>query len=137
MPDDATIRAQAHAEGEHAFCGPECDTTAPPDDYERATGHAITCTAEHGTAGQASRGDHVRTVVEFFLQCQQPDGTWETASSAMDSQERAEGRIAKRRVSMPAFGHRVVRRTTTTITSEMEPVEVRSNASYPREGDHQ
>lgn len=64
-----------------------------------------------------------RTVVEFFLQCQHPDGTWETASSSMDSQDWAEQRIAKRRVSMPEFQHRIVRRITTTITSDMEPVD--------------
>lgn len=66
----------------------------------------------------------VQRTVEYFLQCQQPDGAWENASSAMadDDPGYPIERLAKRRKSMPQFEHRVVRRTT-VVTTEQEPID--------------
>jgi hypothetical protein len=69
-----------------------------------------------------------RRTVALFIQCQQPDGTWETASSAMDAQNRGDEdyaieRLERRRRMMPQFPFRLVRRTTTT-TTEQEALDV-------------
>lgn len=54
-----------------------------------------------------------RETVEYFLQCQQPDGTWETASSYMDALDWAEERLAAKRAKWPDFVWRMAQRTTT------------------------
>jgi hypothetical protein len=51
-------------------------------------------------------------VVEFFLQTQQPDGSWNDSSSRMDDVEWARERLATRRVKMPQWEHRIVWRAT-------------------------
>ncbi|WP_432053721.1 hypothetical protein [Streptomyces sp. bgisy022] len=60
-----------------------------------------------------------RVVVDYFLQCQQDDGTWETASSYMDALDWATERLAGKRAKFPDFTWRLARRTT-TVTVEAQ-----------------
>lgn len=56
-----------------------------------------------------------RTTVEYFIQGQQPDGTWEQASgTTTDPKAAVERRDAKRR-TFPDFEFRIARRTTCVI----------------------
>lgn len=56
-----------------------------------------------------------RTTVEYFVQCQQPDGSWEQASSTTaDARAVVEWRDRKRE-SMPDFEFRVARRVTRVL----------------------
>ncbi|NUR01405.1 MAG: hypothetical protein HOY79_34220 [Streptomyces sp.] len=56
-----------------------------------------------------------RTTVEYFVQCEQPDGSWEQASSMVtDPKTAVERREAKRR-QFPDFACRVARRITRVI----------------------
>ncbi len=57
--------------------------------------------------------DGARKTVEYFVQCQQPDGTWEQASSTNTDPNFAAERLAARRRMHPDFKFRIVCRTTT------------------------
>ncbi|MDX3232980.1 hypothetical protein [Streptomyces sp. ME19-01-6] len=56
-----------------------------------------------------------RTTVEYFVQCQQPDGTWEQCSSTAIDLDFATERLAARRRMQPEFEYRIARRTTTVV----------------------
>lgn len=56
-----------------------------------------------------------RTTVEYFVQCQQPDGSWEQASSTTTDVKFAVDRLAARRRMQPEFVCRLARRTTRVI----------------------
>jgi hypothetical protein len=60
-----------------------------------------------------ARRDVGRETVEYFLQAQQDDGTWEDASSFMDALDWAAERLAVKRVKYPDFSWRMAERTTT------------------------
>ena len=55
----------------------------------------------------------VRETVEYFIQCQQPDDTWEQASSTSDDLKFAAQRLAARRRMQPESTYRLAQRTTT------------------------
>jgi hypothetical protein len=57
--------------------------------------------------------DGVRETVEYFVQCQQPDGVWEQASSMNADPHFAAERLSARRRMHPDFEFRIARRTTT------------------------
>ncbi|MFI5753108.1 hypothetical protein ACIBBE_46600 [Streptomyces sp. NPDC051644] len=54
----------------------------------------------------------VGTTVEYFLQTQQPDESWEQSSSSEGRVFWAADRLMKMRRRMPQFEHRIVQRTT-------------------------
>ena len=56
--------------------------------------------------------------VEYFVQCQQPDGTWEQASSTSTAPMFVVERLAARRRMQPEFAYRIARRTT-SVTVEV------------------
>jgi hypothetical protein len=56
-----------------------------------------------------------RTTVEYFIQGQQPDGTWEQCSSTTSDVKFAVARLAARRRMQPEFVYRLARRTTRVI----------------------
>jgi hypothetical protein len=58
--------------------------------------------------------DH-RQTVEYLVQGQQPDGTWEQCSSTTTDVGFAVERLAARRRMQPEFTVRLVRRTTTVV----------------------
>lgn len=63
-------------------------------------------------------------VVEFFLQTQQPDGSWNDSSSRMNDVEWARERLATRRVKMPQWEHRIAWRATSVssgVLADGEP----------------
>ncbi|MFF9271113.1 hypothetical protein [Streptomyces rochei] len=60
-------------------------------------------------AGAPGRGQ----TVEYFVQSQQPDGTWESASSFSTDLDFAAARLAARREKMPDLTLRLAERTTT------------------------
>lgn len=78
----------------------------------------------HQPTTPAENDTSTSTRVAYFIQCQQPDGTWETASSGMDAltQDYAIKHLERRRQMMPDFPFRLVRRTTTTTIKE-EPLD--------------
>ncbi|MEU2315127.1 hypothetical protein [Streptomyces albidoflavus] len=61
-----------------------------------------------------------RSGVDFFLQAQQPDGTWEEASSFINDLTEAEKRLARRRETRPEVTWRIVQRTTTVTLAVAE-----------------
>jgi hypothetical protein len=65
-------------------------------------------------AVNAAFEDH-RQTVEYLVQCQQPDGTWEQASSTTTDVQFAGERLAARRRMQPEYTFRLVRRTTTVV----------------------
>lgn len=56
-----------------------------------------------------------RTTVEYFVQCQQPDGSWEQASGTTSEPESVVERRAAKRRMFPDFVFRIARRTTRVI----------------------
>ncbi|PBC72299.1 MULTISPECIES: hypothetical protein [unclassified Streptomyces] len=54
-----------------------------------------------------------RETVEYFVQCQQPDGTWEQAGGTTQNPALVLQRLAARRRAQPDFEYRIARRTTT------------------------
>ncbi|WP_406170306.1 hypothetical protein OIE52_39250 [Streptomyces canus] len=56
-----------------------------------------------------------RTTVEYFVQCQQPDGSWEQASSMTDDPDAAVLWRDRKREAMPDFTFRVARRVTRVL----------------------
>ncbi|MFF8784751.1 hypothetical protein [Streptomyces sp. NPDC015125] len=64
-----------------------------------------------------------RQTVEYFVQGQQPDGTWEQASSTTADPEFAIQRLAARRRAQPEFGYRIARRTTTVLVEAQQTEE--------------
>ncbi|KIZ16877.1 hypothetical protein [Streptomyces natalensis] len=69
---------------------------------------AISTAAEMTTAER-------RETVEYFVQGQQPDGTWEQASSTTTDPDFATARLAARRKWRPGYQFRIARRTTTVV----------------------
>lgn len=65
-------------------------------------------------AVNANFEDH-RQTVEYLVQGQHPDGTWEQCSSASTDVKFAVERLAARRRMQPEFTFRLVRRTTTVV----------------------
>jgi hypothetical protein len=64
-----------------------------------------------------------RQTIEYFVQGQQPDGTWEQASSTTADLEFALERLAARRRAQPEFEYRIARRTTTVLVEAQQPEE--------------
>lgn len=64
-----------------------------------------------------------RTTVEYFVQCQQPDGSWEQASSTSTDLGFATERLAACRRMQPDLKHRLARRTTTVVIEAQQPKE--------------
>lgn len=58
--------------------------------------------------------DHSSSV-EYFIQCQQPDGTWTNIGSPMDDLTWAAERLTELRERTPDSSLRVARRTTTEV----------------------
>jgi hypothetical protein len=58
--------------------------------------------------------DH-RQTVEYFVQCQQPDDSWEQCSSTTTDPQFVMERLEARRRMQPDFEYRIARRTTTTV----------------------
>jgi hypothetical protein len=58
--------------------------------------------------------DH-RQTVEYFVQCQQPDSSWEQCSSTTTDPQFVMERLDARRRMQPDFEYRIARRTTTTV----------------------
>lgn len=56
-----------------------------------------------------------RETVEYFVQCQQPDGTWEQASSTATDLDFAAERLAAKRRMLPDFVYRIAQRTTVVV----------------------
>jgi hypothetical protein len=54
-----------------------------------------------------------RETVEYFVQCQQPDGTWEQAGGTTQNPALVLQRLAARRRAQPEWQFRIARRTTT------------------------
>jgi hypothetical protein len=67
--------------------------------------HGYDCPPDEPAAGLPA--------VEYFLQAQQDDGTWEDASSFMNALDWAAERLAVKRVKYPDFSWRMAERTTT------------------------
>jgi hypothetical protein len=69
----------------------------------------------------------VRRTVALLLQCQQPDGTWETVeftgAQNRGDEDYAIKQLERRRQMVPRFLFRIVRRTITT-TTEQEALDV-------------
>jgi hypothetical protein len=68
--------------------------------------------ADTGPAGDETGEARPRETVEYFLQAQQDDGTWESASSFMDALDWATERLAAKRARYPEFVFRLAQRTT-------------------------
>ena len=66
-----------------------------------------------GEAQQNETQADARETVEYFLQAQQDDGTWEDASSFMNAPDGAAERLAVKRARHPDFPWRMAQRTTT------------------------
>lgn len=58
--------------------------------------------------------DHQQTV-EYFVQCQQPDGTWEQSSSSTTDPDFIYRQMVASRRKRPECEHRIVRSTTTVV----------------------
>lgn len=59
-------------------------------------------------AEQQQPDTETRTTVEYFIQTQQPDGSWVDSSGAISNPEYTVGPMAERREHMPQFEHRLV-----------------------------
>ena len=75
-------------------------------ELRRMAGETATTETQAGAPGR-------RQTVEYFLQSQQPDGTWESASSFSTDLDFAAARLAARREKMPDLTLRLAERTTT------------------------
>ena len=75
--------------------------------------------AQPATEAEAIRREHV----DYFLQCRQPDGTWEQASSYETDPDRAQERLARIREQRPGFTWRLARRSTTVTVEVQQPAE--------------
>ncbi|MGA4875905.1 hypothetical protein [Streptomyces lydicamycinicus] len=62
-----------------------------------------------------------RQTIEYFVQGQQPDGTWEQASSTTTDPEFVVQRLSARRRAQPEFAYRIARRTTTVLIEAQQP----------------
>lgn len=60
-----------------------------------------------------------RQTVEYFVQCQQPDGTWEQASSTTTDLPFATDRLAARRKMQPEFTFRLAQRNTIVVVQPL------------------
>ncbi|MEU6342181.1 hypothetical protein ABZ883_14715 [Streptomyces sp. NPDC046977] len=87
-----------HSDGDVTVLGPEI--------FASLDGQVI-CWKGQNYVQQAELDGTVRQAVEYFLQSQQPDGTWECASSYTDDPEEAAGRLVRRRELMPDFTFRL------------------------------
>lgn len=58
-------------------------------------------------------GAIVRRTVDYVLQSQQPDGTWEMSGGPHEDRTYAEQRLQRHRERMPDVTHRLAERTTT------------------------
>jgi hypothetical protein len=97
----------------------------PHTDRDRGIVHAVTrirATLDDPARGaqqdptQDGEADVVRReTVEYFVQCQQPDGSWEQCSSTATDREFATERVAARRRMQPGFTYRIAERTTAVV----------------------
>ncbi|WP_228981428.1 hypothetical protein [Streptomyces sp. DH12] len=72
-----------------------------------------------GPAGPTPAAGTVRRAVEYLLQTQQPDGTWEMSSGPNQDRTVAEQRLQRHRERMPDFVHRLVERITTVTVRQL------------------
>ncbi|MFF9240066.1 hypothetical protein ACF1AL_14700 [Streptomyces sp. NPDC014801] len=75
--------------------------------------------AQPATEAEVIRREHV----DYFLQCQQPDGTWEQASSYETDPDRAQERLARLTEKHPEITWRLARRTTTVLVEVQDPAQ--------------
>jgi hypothetical protein len=64
--------------------------------------------------------DHHQTV-EYFVQCQQPDGSWSQCSSTIKEPGRVVEQLAAHRRARPEFEFRIARCTTTVVVEAQQP----------------
>ncbi|GAA0501131.1 hypothetical protein [Streptomyces olivaceiscleroticus] len=62
--------------------------------------------------------------IEYFVQCQQPDGTWESCSSPITNPRVAVEQRAAHRRAHPDCEYRIARRTTTVLIEAEQPERV-------------
>lgn len=94
----------------------------PAVEEDQAALNSLRCLADGERDEQQAQqgGPETRETVEYFLQCRQPDDTWEDASSFMDDHEWAEERLATRRQHKPEFEHRLAQRVTTVVVRPLD-----------------
>ncbi len=95
--------SESHPKGSAVFTEVVDACIAIPDLYP----------AVHAVAEPGERT--FRQTVEYFVQCQQPDGTWEQASSMSVDPDFVVERLAARRRMHPDFVCRIARRTTAVL----------------------
>lgn len=90
-------------------------------DDDLDTLYARLAAAEAALDGPARPGPGaiVHRTVEYLLQTQQPDGTWEMSSGPNQDRTYAEQRLQRHRERMPDFVHRLVERTTTVTVRQL------------------
>lgn len=127
------LAVEAHGTGtqQPARCPHGCDVTRCPclaceaDDTEagpdRCSGCRYVpcgnCTAP--VAQPAAKAPDRRVTVEYFVQGQQPDGTWEDASSMSMDRGFATDRLTARRQRRPDCTFRLAERTTTVVVQPL------------------
>lgn len=107
--------------------GPVSQVVDPFGHTRQSWAAATGCPRLAVPAPEQPAGD-VRTTVEFFVQTEQPDGTWEQSSS---TEERAYWAAARMRKLLQRFAdmeHRIVQRTTTV---RVVPLPARESISLP------
>lgn len=84
-----------------------------PFQHTRQSWAGITACPRLATPDPEQPAGDVRTTVEFFVQTQQPDGTWEQSSGAEQRAFWGAERLRKLMRRFPDMVHRLVQRTTT------------------------
>lgn len=75
-------------------------------------------------SGVARYPADVQETVEYYVQCQQPDGSWVQASSAVTDLARANQELAAQRLHRPEFTFRLAQRHTAVIVHPLpEPAD--------------
>lgn len=103
------------------------DTRHPKDSHVQAEVLAEIIDACHAMpdlypAINAGPDTYQRTV-EYFVQCQQPDETWEQCSSTILEPARVVEQLAAQRRARPESEFRIARRVTTSVTEVVVPIE--------------
>jgi hypothetical protein len=128
---DVTIGLRRMAD-EAAKAETACTCAAGGDCFAPA-GHYADCPEAVEAAVPGRTTDETRReTVEYFLQCQQDDGTWEDASSFMDALDWATERLAAKRARYPEFVWRLAERITTVAVRPVDAPAV-GGAQQPTE----
>lgn len=94
------------------YPGPVADVI-DPFQHTLQTWAAVTGCARNATPAPEQPAGDVRTTVEFFVQTEQPDGTWEQSTGVEQRAFWGAERLRKLRKRFPDMVHRIVQRTTT------------------------